>query len=131
MQFLEEIDDYYKRELFPYVEDFGHLLKVDNTDGMNEGKLHDLIDDIELLDFTKYPHVSKFENWNYNGDEDHVHWHTTMRLTVSSGKNAFMDYLYQPYYDIAGLGDVITVPEVILRENLMENHVSWLKYFLE
>lgn len=121
-EFLENIRDVYESVVLPKQDHNGHLYRVNAEERVTDEQIMDIIDDISELDFEWDHHDTRFENWAH---ELVNFWHFSLRIDYSTWRQCHVaEYLDQPWFDIAGLGDSITQIDLRLRESLFEGHVG-------
>lgn len=125
-EFLEEMDHAYKDVVLPRCDLNGIVHMVPNDKPLDEHEYTQLIDDIESIGFEYDPHDTRFEEW-----QPTMMWHHGMRLKYSSLR--YYRHLFgyvggMKFYDIAGLGDMISHGDLQLRDALYETHVNDLGF---
>lgn len=127
-EFLEAMEQSYRDFVLPKVDYFGHLLEYDTPELMTDEQVSEVVDHISELDFQHDDHDTKFEAW---AERDQLCSHFLKRFAVTTeiGTKDVFNSLCCDWQDIAGLGDSISINDLILRESLFEAHVGQFGLF--
>lgn len=123
-EFLEALEKGYNDVVLPKQEFNGHIIRVNGSNQLSHDELMDVVDEIEDLDFDIDHHDTRFQDWDTSR---YRLWYLQNRVffsTLSCLKIG--QYMDQPWYDIAGLGDSVTQVDIRLRTALYEGHVKKL-----
>lgn len=125
-EFLEAIKQAYDDDMMQRVENYSHVLKYDYPERATDDELIDVIDDIKTLDFNQDDHDTKFDLWLPHKTK-FWHFHTRKFYTTTRCVS-LLEYLKQPWFDIAGLGDSVTQADLMLRDLLYEGHTMGMSH---
>lgn len=121
-EFLEAIEGAYNDHVLNTTQYYGHLAHFDHPKTKTIDEIQDVIDELEKLDFNYDPRNTRFYGWF---PETTWLWYISVRRHFTSTQPMkFNHWFFQPYFDIAGLGDCIDHEDTELRQMLHEANVG-------
>lgn len=120
-EFLQAIEGAYNEHVLPSCDQYSYIKNVDHT-RTSVVDIEDLLDEVEKVDFLYDEKDTRYKGWF--PDRIWLWYNTTRRDYSTLNAASFVDYINQPWFDIAGLGDSIDHVDLSLRQSLYEGHAK-------